>query len=128
MIVVSIQSDICTAVDPMNVNRVAKLDPKAWRPLATVISEKPRARSELAQKALVLALWNRTGMKGDWTTEFFWATVVRRPSERAEEEVRGYELDFGDFGRAERRNLIVVPEQFVVAVPHGWKRWQVDQT
>jgi hypothetical protein len=122
MIVASITPELCIAYDPTNVSRVAQLDPQSLTPLPTVLPEKPKIQMEFTQKAQVLSLWNRSGKVTDWSPEFFWATVVVRTSDREKEEIRGYLLDFGEVGAPEKRNQIVVPEQFIVAVPEGWSR------
>jgi hypothetical protein len=120
MVVLSIQGEVCSAYDPTDVSRVAKLDGKMWVPLTTTLPEKPAGRLEFSQGAHVLSMWNPTGGREDWSTEFFAAMVIMRPCDRMTEELRGYVLDFGDMGLAEDKNRIVVPEQFVVADSEGW--------
>jgi hypothetical protein len=120
MVVIALEGEICTAYDASDTARIAKLESRKWVPLTTALPEKPTPRLEFTRGALVLAMWNRTDRKGDWTTEFFAATVVSRPCDRTGEDTRGYLLDFRDLSDVEGRKRIIVPEQFVVADAEGW--------
>jgi hypothetical protein len=95
-------------VEPM------QFEGNSWTPLPTVFPEKPQQRWEFARDTQVLALWKPAD--GEWTTEFYEAKVVSRPSDRANEEVRGYLLAFTEFGQA------VIPEQYVVADASIWPK------
>jgi hypothetical protein len=120
MVVLGLQGEVCTAYDIADVTRATTLAGRMWVPLPTAIPEKPSARLEFTQGSTVLALWNCTGRREDWTTEFFVATVVSRPCDRVGEDLRGYRLDFRDVAAVDGRKEIVVPEQFVVADSEGW--------
>lgn len=114
MIVLKFQGGECFAYDPTDVDagiKVVKLEMDDWTPLPTIIPQQPAAKWEYSKGTKVLSLW-RTDVH-EWTTEFYKATVVERPCDRALDDPasRGYLLDFGD------DNQDVVPEQFVVTFP-----------
>jgi hypothetical protein len=116
MIVVQFQNEICSVFDPTDVDgdiKVIDLRKDEWTPLPTVIPEKPLKRWEHAKESTVLSLW--PSGDGEWTTEFYKATVKMQPCERPDNQERGYSLDFGDDSRA------IVPEKFVVAFPDAWR-------
>jgi hypothetical protein len=113
MIVVKVENEVCSAVDPTAGNiEVVDLSKTDWTPLTTVIPEKPQKRWEHTTGTEVLSLFPNGK---EWTTEFYRAKVRVPPCERREDGERGYILDFGDSAK------ISVPEKFVVSVPEQWK-------
>lgn len=111
------ENKICSAYDPADVDHdkinVVKLQYDDWTPLPTDIPEKPIKRWEHAKDSTVLSLWPI--QDGTWTSVFYKATVKLQPCERADNEERGYELDFGD------NQIHIVPEKFVVTFPDNWQ-------
>jgi hypothetical protein len=81
-----------------------------WTPLPTVFPVKPLKRWEYSKGSRVLAL-RPIGDTG--TTEFFPATVLLQPSDRSEEELRGYCLKFED-GKQ------IISEKFIVSFRDNW--------
>jgi hypothetical protein len=124
MIVSSFEHQICSAFDPTNIAdgiKLISLVEEDWTPLPTVIPDRPLGRWEHSKDAVVLSLWNETGSDDGWSTEFFTAKVVARPSDRAGESERGYLLNFCESVN-ERDAVRIVPEQFVVGFPNEWKK------
>lgn len=116
MIVAHYADGICSVYDPTDENneiKIIKLKNEDWTPLPTIIPERPIKRWEHPKDSTVLSLWPT--QDGSWTTVFYPATVKLQPCERAEAELRGYELDFGD------NQLHIVPEKFVVTYPEQWQ-------
>jgi len=106
----------CSVFDPMDKDDVVKLielQNDCWTAVPRSVPEMPSPSWEYKRGATVLALWPLE-RPGEWTTEFYEATVVAMPSERQGTRPRGYALDFGD-GRSQ-----IVPEQFVVPVKTLW--------
>ncbi|OHT13554.1 hypothetical protein TRFO_03300 [Tritrichomonas foetus] len=116
MIVSHFEDGICSVFDPTDFDseiKIIKLKNDEWTPLPTIIPERPIKRWEHAKDSTVLSLW--PNQDGTWTTAFYKATVKLQPCDRADNEDRGYELDFGD-------NMVhVVPEKFIVTFPEGWQ-------
>ncbi|KAK8887244.1 hypothetical protein M9Y10_038282 [Tritrichomonas musculus] len=116
MIVLNYADGICSVYDPTDVEsdiKIIQLKNDDWTPLPTIIPERPAKRWEHSKGSTVLSLWPI--QDGSWTTAFYPATVKLQPCERADADVRGYELDFGD------NQLHVVPEKFVVTFPEQWQ-------
>ncbi|OHT07851.1 hypothetical protein TRFO_23796 [Tritrichomonas foetus] len=117
MIVLKFEKQICYVCDPTtNESKLAIIELKIddWTPLPTIIPETPISRYEHWRQSEVLALWQENG---EWTTVFYPAKVVKRPSDKpSDDQVRGYTLDFGE-------NMVInVPEQFIVWYPESWQK------
>ena len=116
-IIASIENGVCQAFDPTAEEidheiKLVTLQDDDWTPLPTIFPEKPVKRWEHTENSTVLSLFPESG---EWTTEFYLATVIKAPCQRAESEKRGYELEFEDHSR------YIVPEKFVVHYPENWK-------
>ncbi|EAY21641.1 hypothetical protein TVAG_014080 [Trichomonas vaginalis G3] len=117
MMVYKYENDTVYVIDPYTNSSntdVIELKSDQWTPLPTIIPEKPIARWEHAKNAKVLAL-----MPAEGSRTFFPATVIARPydivSDGNPDQIRGYQLDFGD------DDPRIIPEQFVVNFPENWK-------
>jgi hypothetical protein len=116
MIVLGYTDEICSVFDPTDQDSgmiVVKLRKSEWIPLPRSIPERANPDFEYPIGSSVLSLWHETGHM-DWTTEFYPAKVIERPSELLEVG-RVYSLSFGDGPD------IFVPEQFVLSFPSEWR-------
>lgn len=116
-IVDSYDHNICKAYDPDKIDiemELISLKKDDWISLTTIITEKPLKRWEFLKNSIVLSLFQLEG--GDWTNEFYPARVVVIPSERPDEDVRGYVLEFERFSTRQ-----IVPESFIACYMPHWR-------
>lgn len=102
----------CTAFDPTSRDlKVETFPSREWTPLPIVIPEKPTKRWEhVPDKGQVLTA---KPIDGKWTTEFYIGVIRKRPSDRPNEDVRGYAVECDG-------ETFVVPEMYVVEPPAEW--------
>lgn len=110
-IIESYTNHICLAYDPADINNgihSVSLKENEWTPMPLILPEKPVKRYEHTNASEVLSLY-REKDDDEWTTEFYKAKVIKIPSERQGEDVRGYLLLFEG-----SEPPLVVPEKFVI--------------